>query len=379
MIFPGRGFRRFARLNAPFPLIGFPFFFPFAMRRRLRQEIVVSEGPTFVADLMGEKAAAAGIRGADLGIPLMDGTNMWLVFGDTKAVPPARDGAGSVLESPVPFDPQSASWKSSKEGFYSPLRSARAEGSDVSTVPTGAIAIGGTRYIFAMQVEHWGKGAEPTRAHGVLLRQDGEGFSEAARWKTDGLHVNTAPLLSKLPDGTDAVFMYVTGRYRASPIYLAYALPSNIEDPGKYCYFTSYGEDGLPVWSGSPEDAAPLPDFADVGAGELSFIYHPFFKSYLLMFKDYLRKVFVLYCSDSPYGPFSGMVGFIPCGSPKSRPEWMKPGWGGCYGGFMLPGKSGPDGHDLYFTLSLRKPYTTVLMKMRLGNPPAEPGSTTEG
>lgn len=367
------------RADKPLPALGKPpFFAPFLKKRPLLHEISLAQGPTFVRDLIDQKANSAGIRGADLGIPLINGSKMWLLFGDTQRTIPGTGGSSSVLESGVPYNPEGASWKTDGGGFYEPIKSDREEGKDCSTVPCGAICVEGTPYIFAKRIEHWGfKGGGPTRGHGVLFKKMDE-FSEIAKWGTDGLHFETVPLAGKLPDGSDAIFMFLTGKYRQSAIYLAYVKPSDIEIPLRYSYFTGYGADGAPMWAQDITKAKPLPDFADVLAGELSAIYYSPFDAYLLMFKDYDEKVFKLYAADKPYGPFSGVARFRPCGSPQSRPSWMRPEWGGCYGGYMLPETFG-DGKDLYFTVSIWKPYTTMLMKMRLNSRQrAETGSGQE-
>ena len=92
---------------------------------------------------------------------------------------------------------------------------------------------------------------------------------------------------------------------------------------------------------------------------------------------DYKNNNFVLYSSSTPYGPFSGPLMFSPCGTIASRPEWMASGWGGCYGGYMLPDSFGADGHDLSFVISIWNPYTTVLMTLRIDTSPTT-GSTSQ-
>jgi hypothetical protein len=94
------------------------------------------------------------------------------------------------------------------------------------------------------------------------------------------------------------------------------------------------------------------------------------------MFNDYKNNNFALYSSSTPYGPFSGPLTFSPCGTITSRPEWMGSGWGGCYGGYMLPDSFGADGHDLSFVISIWNPYTTVLMTLRLDT--STTGSTSQ-
>ena len=341
------------------------------------QQSATETSPNFVCNLMDNRAVALGIRGADLGVSVLVGSRVWLMFGDTRGLGPGPSsggiptvGASSAIESQVPFNCASFSWVTSGGKFFQPLHSARETGVDESTVPAGAVTINGIIYIYAMQVNQWGSNSEGTHAHGVLFYRNEQStglFAELTRWPVDTLFVNAAPVMAKLPDGTSVIFVTTTAQYRHSPIYLAYVAPSQIGDPAAYHYLTGYDENGSPIWIDQMIDAKPLPGLENVWAGEVSFQYDSSLNRYLLMFKDYHTDTFTLYSSTAPYGPFLGPLTFFPCGTASARPEWMESGWGMCYGGYMLPGFFGMDGNLLYFVVSLWNPYTTVLMTMRLG------------
>ena len=353
------------------------------------QQVAIQTTPVFLCNLMDNRALALGIRGADLGVSVMVGSELWLMFGDTRGTGPGPPsgaqpviGASSAIESPLPFNCSSYSWLTSAGKFYQPLHSTRKTGVDESTVPAGAITLDGTTYIFSMQVNNWGVSSEgTTHAHGVLFQGNANRtFTELTQWPEDQLFVNTAPLAAQLPNDTPAVFLATSALYRHSPIYLAYVVPSKMGTPSAYHYLTGYDENGSPVWSTEMAEAKPLPGLENVWAGELSFLYDAPLNRYLLMFKDYSNlplddeyPPFELYSSSTPYGPFQGPSTFYPCGTASNQPSWMESGWGRCYGGYMLPDSFGADGSDLHFVISLWDPYTTVLMTMRLTNT-----STTE-
>ena len=350
------------------------------------QQIAIETGPTFICNLMDHRAEALGIGGADLGVSVVDGSKLWLIFGDTRGTGPGPPsggqpgvGSSSAIESQLPFNCSSYSWLTSGGKFYQPLHSARKAGIDESTVPAGAITLNGSIYIYSMQVNHWGSGSEGTHAHGVLFKEQANGaFTELTRWPMDKLFVNTAPLAAELPDGAPVIFLVTTAEYRHSPVYLAYVAPSQIGDPTDYHYLSGYDKNGSPLWSAEMAEAKPLPGLENVWAGELSFLHDAPLNSYLLLFRDYSKtNTFALYSSSTPYGPFVGPLTFSPCGTTSSRPEWMESGWGGCYGGYMLPDSFGADGYDLSFDISLWDPYTTVLMTMRLSTP-LTAGSTSQ-
>jgi len=338
-------------------------------------QVSLVQGPAFECNLFEKPPLNLGIAGADLGVPITEGPAQWLIFGDTEsqpatsmAGPGGATGGSSVIQSGIPFNCSRFSWVTSGSSFFQPLTSTRIAGVDESTVPAGAISLDGTTYLYAMRVTHWGVTGEPsTSAYGVLFRQQPDGsFTQIANWSVDQVHVNTAPVLGTLPDGTPAVFMAMSGTYRDSPVYLAYVLPSEIGDPAQYHYLTGYNQDGSPQWTPDISQARPIPGLEDVAVGELSFIYDAPLGTYLLFFKNYHQNLFLLYAADSPYGPFTEVAGFNPCETPAGRPSWMQNGWEACYGGYLIPGDFGPDGHELHFTLSVWVPYTTVIMKMEM-------------
>ena len=126
-------------------------------------------------------------------------------------------------------------------------------------------------------------------------------------------------------------------------------------------YYT--GEvDGEPRWSSNIEDAVPV--IIGVRVGELSVVYHEGLKLYLIMFKDYsMSGGLKLIAARNPWGPFSKPLILNPC---YPKPEWFEKNWGGCYGGYIVPGSYGSDGKDLYYVLSLWRPYATFLMKIKI-------------
>jgi hypothetical protein len=349
------------------------------------QPLTIEKGPGFICNLMDDRAVAVGIHGADLGVSVVDGSKLWLIFGDTRGLgpgPPAGGqpvvGSSSAIESQLPFNCSSYTWLTSGGKFYQPLHSARQAGSDESTVPAGSVTDNGAVYIYSMQVDNWGSDSPAsTHAHGVLFKEQAKGtFTELTRWPTDKLFVNTAPVRGQLPDGSPVIFMATSAQYRHSPVYLAYVPSLEIGKPAGYHYLIGYDNNGSPLWTSNMAEAKPIPGFENVWVGELSFLYDAPLNRYLVMFNDYKNNNFALYSSSTPYGPFSGPLTFSPCGTITSRPEWMGSGWGGCYGGYMLSDSFGADGHDLSFVISIWNPYTTVLMTLRLDT--STTGSTSQ-
>ncbi|MFA5820523.1 MAG: DUF4185 domain-containing protein [Candidatus Gracilibacteria bacterium] len=309
---------------------------------------------TFICNLVDRAANSAGITGTDLGIGLVRNNSLYLFFGDTNGGKINKNIAASTIAvAPKSATPDCADFTWPR---LEPLKSAKKTGTDISTVPSGIIQIGKTVYLFAMRMTNWDfLNKNGNHGYGLLFKSDGtENFQETKTlWSPDSIHMNSAPIFGTSPDGKPVVYIYATGEYRKSGIYLAYVDPSQIENKSAYHYY--------PNWTTDISEATPL---IDANAGELSAVYNSTLKKYLLMFSNYslTNGGLKLYASDSPAGPFQ-KYSLNPC---AKNSDWMKEGWRSCYGGYILPETFGTDGRDVYYTLSLWRPYTTVLMKTRL-------------
>ncbi|VVC04476.1 Uncharacterised protein [Candidatus Bilamarchaeum dharawalense] len=327
--------------------------------------------PTYVCELIDDKAHTIGVGGADLGIPVAlpsQGNKLWIIFGDVfGASGLGSGGASAVLEAQTPFNCAQTNWKTKVDGkFYQPLTSKRQQG-DSSTVPAGAIEINGTLYLYSMRVDHWANKLVPgdeTTAHGVLFKEQGDDFVEVISWPVDEKHTNTAPVWGEL-NGETVIFMAITGKYRESPVYLAYVKPGEIENKNAYHYLTGLGSNNQPSWSTNIADASPIKGMENVKVGEVSLVKN---EKYLMMFQSYGGSGgYMLFSADQPYGPYSSPAKFTPCGTILKPASWLQPGWSGCYGGYIFPNNFGVDGKDIYYTISVWRPYTTVVLKMRTG------------
>jgi hypothetical protein len=90
----------------------------------------------------------------------------------------------------------------------------------------------------------------------------------------------------------------------------------NIEDILQYNQYEYYSgdENDIPIWSKSQSDAIPLPNM--VTAGQVSSIYHPYVKRYLLMTSEYI------YDAPDPWGPWTLVGNWL---------ETVSKGWKGGY------------------------------------------------
>ena len=313
----------------------------------------------FICNLIDERANDVGIKGTDLGVGVERDNEIWLIFGDVVGMNILKNGASAValLSKDKVFDFSRLTWKMDEDGnYYKPLHSKRVYG-DVSTVPAGAVEIDGIMYIYAMRVEWWNHGPKQTHAWGVLFRENETNeFHEVFNWSRDE-RVNNAPILVD-----DTIYMVYTNLYRNSAVYLSCVDKNKIGDKNSYRYFSGRTDDGEPIWSENIEDAIPLEGTEKMRVGEISFAYNPILDMYFIMFDSFSIKNggFWLYYSKKPYGPYSRVkVGVL------KDDSWLQENWSGCYGGYIIPYMFGDDGKELYFTISVWKPYITVVMKTR--------------
>jgi len=91
------------------------------------EQIGIETNPTFLCNLMDNRAVALGIRGADLGVSVTVGSKLWLIFGDTRGLGPGPPsggqptiGASSAIESQIPINCSSYSWLTADGKFFQP-------------------------------------------------------------------------------------------------------------------------------------------------------------------------------------------------------------------------------------------------------------------
>ena len=177
-------------------------------------------GTDFVCNMIGVKANAVGITGTDLGtwvVKERDGQRQLLCFfGDVISPQSLSGGSSAMLRADIPVnDCTTFSWiTNTSNRFYEPIVSKRVVG-DESTVPSGAIQINDTIYLFAQRITKWGEDYNPetTDGYGVLFKDIGENnFEEIFSWNTNQRHLNTVPVLGNLSTGEEVVFMAITGK-----------------------------------------------------------------------------------------------------------------------------------------------------------------------
>lgn len=311
---------------------------------------------------------------ADLGVAFDHKKKLYLVLGDANR--DARRVAGSVVGSSSDDDASDGlaiRWSTRAGGL--PRQVLKIE--HKSMVPAGAVSVDDRIYLFAMNVHKWSFDGPPpiTVASGELFRSDDDGrtFKRVLRWSKREPMTNVCPVPGPHPKEPEkkVVWLFTTGKFRRSDVYLAWVAPGDLEKKEKYRYFAGE-KDGAPVWSAKIADAKPI---VDGRVGELSAQYDEKTNRWLLSYFDFSgpRGRWLLRAAEHPWGPFSEPAVLLKVGE---RLEWFKeatrPGgdgrlkrvpWGGPYGGFVLPARFNKDG-KVFFALSLWVPYRTFLVSV---------------
>lgn len=229
-----------------------------------------------------------------------------------------------------------------------------------------------------------------TMTRSVLARSDDGGASFTFVHALSSLHFIN---VSAVRDG-DMLYLFGSGLYRDSEVYLARVPIAQIEDRDAYRFYA--GTDGCSeAWSAGEDSAVPV--FGPACVGELSAHHDTALGAWIVLYNcDEPRGIQARVASD-PAGPWSEQASvFEPwanggyCHFMHASYAWgtcdavHDPGreneWGGEYGPYVVEGASealGERAAALYFVLSTWNPYNTMLMRTELSWDPNGPRADT--
>ncbi len=246
-----------------------------------------------------------------------------------------------------------------------------------------------TTYLFYST--DWNGPCPQGSGHGslALVHAVGGDFSHLATdWKVPVTHFQ---MVSVVREG-DTLWIFASGAYRKSSIYLAKAslfvpTPGPFLDPRTWQYYDGHG--GF-----TATEATAQPIVTDTCVGELSVRRHPELGTWLMTSANCADRGVVLRTASSPLGPWSdpypnnagviwdlntpgphddiGYTSFMHAnnrvvGSDDGLSDYgQEPVWGGEYGPQMITQyftHDGPGVYSLYYTLSSWNPYVYHLMR----------------
>jgi hypothetical protein len=336
----------------------------------------------------------AGIVGTDLGSSVDLGDRVVFLFGDTWPDP----GLGDTVAWSTAAQPHSnlqLTFATDSLGRFKTfvLRSAFFPGwlggTGAFEVPTGGFARAGQIYIIYSQ-GHSDQG--PVMHSSVMCRADPVDLSELTvlyqvSQVSDGHFINAAPVVHRAqPSDPWMVYIWGSGDYRKSHVYLARVPLASVDDPQKSAWRYWTGQ----TWGAHEQAAGPLFVDQPPGVGELSAAWLAPLGRWLLTYQlDCPRGVWYR-TAASPTGPYSAPrllyhpdwpgVGY---GAVMHR-SWKAGGamgtdmlydrgrgeeWGGEYAPYIVSRFIRADGCDraqIAFTLSSWNPYQAHLFTATL-------------
>ncbi len=321
------------------------------------------------APTLSQTGKRFGIFGTDLGSSFEHKGKLYFLFGDTWGRPGDRDVlAWTTADKP---DKISIETRVAPDGKWDPLTVPGISQSGFE-VPTGGVSIDGIMYVVCTTDHSEAK----VMGRSVLAesQDDGKTFH-----KLYDLSSNKFINISfQLVDGW--LYIYGSGDYRKSSVFLAKIKASAIHDRSSMLYFTGIDQQKDAVWSAKEEDAAPL--FQHDVVGELCVAYCEPVKRYVMLYNSSEPRGITMRSAETPWGPWSagstifegwrdhgyGRFMHISSNFKKSSDTFSdrdrEAVWGGEYGPFIMSRfTSGADGRcRIYYTMSTWNPYEVVVM-----------------
>lgn len=335
-----------------------------------------------------------GIRGCDLGSSFEHRNRVYFLFGDSVRV----DGS----EWAINFDSIAFCTDTDPSGglnltFYKQPPLFPSIDQSAFNVPLDGISWNGAMHVF-FSTDHYVVDGRDLMGRSVLGRSDNDGYDyvyigEFSRRKVINVSVepgiadgNMAPVLG-VPVGTPILWIFGSGRYRASSVYLAVIPLDLIEQLQPVFYFTGGS------WSTNEDDATPLFCAGDVG--ELSARWNPFLGRWLVSYNSGNPRGILMRGAPQPWGPWTPQPVMVfdpgvladpsnPCsGAGYGRfmhipwnvrrcdqvQDDMFGGlrdneWGGEYGPYQITRYATGDRNfsQIWFTMSTWNPYQSMLM-----------------
>lgn len=233
------------------------------------------------------------------------------------------------------------------------LTSRKADGVEITTLPTSGLSIGSRQYLAYSSIRQWGKasGSWVTNYSGIAFSDDdGKTWTKdkGAVWINSGAGwAYQMPAITRGPDGF--VYLYGTPQGRIGGAFVSRVPEDKILDKAAYEHWTGA------EWTN--DETAPSAPIVTGAVGEVSVQYNAGIGRWLLMYTDILGNGIVLRQAVNPQGPWTD-------------PEVVASGtdYPYIYGAHMHPWSSG---NDLFFTVSQWSTYNVYLMHTSISAKPA--------
>lgn len=323
--------------------------------------------------------APLNLTGTDLGVAFERSGSLTFLFGDSWIVDKTRWDHDSSATAPLDWSAGAGlpklTWETQSGGAF---RTLSVPGVDLGgmNVPVEGVVIDGRTYVFFSTGYSF---ASKKHSHSVLAHTDGASLGALT---LDHKVVSARFINVSIVRDGDELYIYGSGPYRKSAVYLAKVQAQELGDRGAWSY-----------WDGAAfveNEAQAVPVVDSMCVGELSARRHPTLGLVLLAYNCLEPRGVWLHAAAAPTGPFSTGQLLVDVGVEKSvgyghafHSNTLEVGyddglsergrdaeWGGEYGPYLVPWwSSEPRGnvHDLVFVLSSWNPYQVHLVRASLG------------
>jgi hypothetical protein len=321
-----------------------------------------------------------GICSGDLGSLMYSQGTAYLTLGDNyKSCPPGTGGPGGGLNPPnwrsnaVGVIPKPSNFTHglhitrwiSQDGKHAmevipsvhnagDCEDNQTKGCEITTIPTYGFSVQGRLFLAFMSVHHWGDPGRWDVNYSSFAMSSNKGKTwtvetHAIKW---GANSNFAQV-AVTPDPTGRYLCFYGipgGRFGSVKLMRTPNTWHSVLSPKAYQYFTGT-KDGQPQWSSNSAQAVTV---ADAPVGELSVIYDPGLKHWLMTYLQGSGDL-VIRSAAQYWGPWSQTATLA---TQQKFPQ--------LYGAFMNPHFLTNKGHTIYFVMSLWLPYSVFWVKANL-------------
>lgn len=342
--------------------------------------------PSLGKPTLSQTGKRFGVFATDLGSSFEHDGRLFFLFGDTVGRPDFQDGvAWTTSNSPEKIR---LNFYLDKDGKW---LSAKVPGVSLGAfeVPSGGVSVNGKVYVDF--TTDWSPVQDKLMGRSVLAVSEDNGRSFKALYD-----LSTSKFINvSFRQTGDWLYIFGSGLYRKSDVYLARVKLTDLPERSKLRYFGGLGPNKRPQWSPQEQDAAPL--FQHNVVGEFSVSYCDPVKRYVLLYNSPNPRGIVMRSAETPWGPWSeGTVIFdpwrdggyghfmhIPTGFKTDKHDAVSdPGradaWGGEYGPYIMSRfTTGSKGRcRIFYTMSTWNPYQVVVMQTDLMLQPMDKTAT---
>lgn len=316
-----------------------------------------------------------GVFGTDLGSSFEHHGRLFFLFGDTWGRPGDWD-AVAWTDSKNPAKIRLDFYMDKDGKWLPPIVPGIAQGG--FDVPSGGVSVGGKVYVVFTTDWNPGKG-DMGRSVLAVSEDDGKTFQALYDLST------TKFINVSFWESGGWLYIYGSGPYRKSSVFLARIKPAELANRSQMRYFGGVGADGKPQWSARESEAAPF--FHHDVVGEFSVAYCKPVKRFVMLYNSPAPRGITLRSALSPWGPWSegetifdpwrdggyGHFMHIPSDFKTDKPDVLSdPGreamWGGEYGPYIMTRyTTGGKGRcRIFYSLSTWNPYQAMVMQTDL-------------